>query len=113
MADDFIEALAEFSVHLGAKLFGEVAEPGHQIDRTALANAILRSAVEQASKIVTMLGIGRFLSDERGDFGAIVGVIAGELFDLASLFADQKLTLSDCSLDPGDVVVRALIALKS
>lgn len=111
--EDVFDVLAAIGAHVSASLMDNALETGREIDRTALANAIVRSAVEQASKIVRHLGISRYLSDERGDFGAMVGIIASELFDLASLFTDPKLTLRDCSLDTGDVVVRALIALRN
>jgi len=110
--EEVLNILAAVGVRMSESLMDDALNGSQAIDRTALANAILRSAVEQASKIVRHLGIRRYLSDERGDFGAMVGIIAGELFDLASLFIDPKVTLADCSLDAGDVVVRALIALK-
>src|ERR1700722_4266908 len=111
--EEVLNILAAVGVRMGERLMSDALNGRQAIDRTALANAILRSSVEQASKIVRHLGIRKYLSDERGDFGAMVGIIAGGLFDLASLFIDPKVTMADCSLDAGDVVVRALIALRS
>lgn len=105
-------ALAEIGAHIGRSLMQNVEQPDGAIDRTALANAIVRSAVEQASEIVGRLGVIGKLNDERGDFGAIVGIIARELFSLAELFMGEKLSLEDCSLDVGDICMRAIVALR-
>jgi hypothetical protein len=110
--EDVFNALAELGAHLGMSLMRNAQEPGREIDRTALANAIVNSAVEQASEIVGRLGVISQLNDERGDFGALVGIIARELFSLADLFTDEKVSLNDCSLDVGDTCIRAIVALR-
>jgi len=113
MADDFFAALGEFGVHVGMRLIGKALEPSREINKTELANAILECSVYQATEIVTKLGIGRQLDDDRGDFGVIVGVIARELISLTDLLTDVKISLkADCSLDLGEVCMRGMIASK-
>ncbi len=112
MENGIMMSIARLGVHVGIHLTGQQPGPNREIDRTALANAIIRSAVEQASEIVSKLGIVRQIDVERGEFGLIVGVIARELFSLTDLLADVKLSTADCSLDVGDTCVRAYLAIR-
>lgn len=111
MENGFMMSIARIGVQVGMHLTGQNANPSRQIDRTALANAIVRSAVEQACEILSKLGIVRQIDVERGEFGLIVGVIARQLFSLTELLTEIKLSTADCSLDVGDTCVRAYLAL--
>lgn len=110
MDDPFLVSIAHFGVQFGLQIGGH-AEPQREINPTALADAILRSAVAQASEIVRKLGIERQLDYQRGEFGLIVGVVMRELFHLAHALTGLELSHADCSLDAGETCVRAIMAL--
>ena len=112
MEDGIIMSIARFGAEVGMYLSGGETSQHRQIDRTALANTIVHSAVEQACEIVSKLGIVRQIDVERGEFGLIVGTIARELFSLVEALTDVRLSTADCSLDIGDTCVRAYLAMR-
>jgi hypothetical protein len=111
MEDDILLSVARVGVHVGMHLIGQDSRPTRELDGTALANAIIKSSVDQACEIVSKLGIVRQIDVERGDFGLIVGIIAREHFSLTEALTDLKLSLADSSLDVGDICMRAYLAL--
>lgn len=111
MENGIVMSIARIGVQVGMHLTGQQSVPSREIDRTALANSIIRSAAEQASEIVSKLGLVRQIDVERGEFGLIVGVIARELFSVTELLTDMKLSAADCSLDVGDTCLRAYLAM--
>ncbi len=116
MADDFLSTLAEFSVHVGMKLMGKIVEPEKpvvEVDKPALANAILDSCVEQASAIVSRLGIAHRLDDRPDDFGFIVGIIAREQMGFLEYLTGLKVSvLEDTTRDVNETCERAVIMLR-
>jgi len=61
MGNDFATSLGEFGLHIGMKLIGKAMEPSREINTVALANAILEASVEQASDIVSRLGVNAYI----------------------------------------------------
>ena len=116
MADDFFDALAEFSVHMGMKFMGKAMEPERpavEMDKPAFANAILDSCVEQASAIIFRLGVDHQLDDRPGDFGFIVGIIAREQMSLLEYLTGVKVSvLEDTTRDVDETCKRAVIMLR-
>ena len=108
MADDFMTSVAEFGLHIGMKLIGKGMEPSRSIDRTALANAIVEVSAKEAAAIVSELGLIQHLNHDEGDFGTIVGIIAGEHFGLVELLTEVKLSYKDCSISLGETCMRAV-----
>jgi hypothetical protein len=113
MENEILTALGEVGMHIGMKLMGTVVGPSQEIDRTALANAVLESSVYQASLIVDHFGMMRQLQGHPQEFGFIVGIIATEQSRLVEYLTNLKLSvLADCSCDIDDTCARAMAALR-
>lgn len=111
MAGDFIEILGEFGVRVSMTLMQQAIEPVRGIDRTALANVVFDSAVEQAYLIAKHVGIGRQLDDER--FGMMVGIINKSQLDMVEYLTGTTLSWQrDCTRDCEQSCNRAFMKLK-
>ena len=116
MLEDFFTALAEFSVQLGTGIIRNELAPKQtlEINKTALADVLLYSSVEQAAQIVREFGLIGQLNDERGDFGKIVGIIAQEQVGLVRVLTGVEVDIiEDVSKDAGETCMRAFRALRA
>lgn len=111
MESNFFSALEEMSVRFSRCWIGTEMEPNREIDKTALANAVLESSATQATLILKHIGTFRRLEAE--DFGAIVGIIATEQAALIEYLTNQKISvLQDCSCDVEAVCHQAMLAAR-
>jgi hypothetical protein len=111
MSDDFFSSLAEFGARIGLRLMGKPTEPGREISKPDLANAMLDSSIIQAARIAKRLEINQEL--EQRDFVFIVGVILAEQAALVEYLTTTKVSaLTECSRDIKAALDQALIELR-